>query len=450
MKTTKLHKSVAVRFSRPIAFPIRFSRPIAFPIRFSRPIAFPIAIPFFIAILGLGILTSCETSITPTKDPKTVSVNKKAADILQADRQFAFELFKEVLTLSSEENLMISPLSVSYALGMTLNGAGGTTRDAFRDVLHFGELSDQEVNESYLDLMGQLVTLDDKVQFSIANSIWYRLGYEVLDAFISTNQDYFDAAVEELDFSDPGAKDIINGWIEDQTNDKIKDMLDYIPTSAIMYLVNAIYFNATWKYQFDPEETFDDDFHMEGGGTHTCDFMQVEGAFNYTSQESFTAVELPYGDSAFSMLVLLPNPGVSISDLVGALDAESWDTWFQASFPANLLVQLPKFKYGFKSLLNEPLFDLGLGIAFTDAADFTRISPGGGLFISRVIHQTFIDVNEEGTEAAAATIVEIRELSMPSGPTSFRADKPFLYAIRENSTGALLFMGKVGKPEYGE
>jgi len=404
-------------------------------------------------ILALFILPSCEKMdpVDPVdKEPRKIELNKKSAEILQADRQFAFELFREVHALSEEDNLMISPLSVSYALGMTLNGADGDTRDAFHQVLHFDGLTDQEVNESYLDLMSQLVTLDNKVQFSIANSIWYKLGYNVLEAFIATNREYFEAAVEELDFSDPGAVDIINGWIEEKTNDKIKDMLDYIPGDAVMYLINAIYFNATWKYQFDPEETFEDDFILEGGGIHRSDFMQVEGGFNYTSQEDFTAVELPYGDSAFSMVVLLPKSGVSIADLVEALDVESWDSWFASSHPINVLVQLPKFKYGFKSLLNDPLIDLGLGIAFTEGADFSNITPMDRLFISRVIHQTFIDVNEEGTEAAAATIVEMRLTSIPAGPIQFRADKPFLYVIRENSTGALLFMGKVGKPEYGE
>jgi len=399
-------------------------------------------------ILILIVLPSCEKMDPVDKEPKKVELNKKSAEILQADRQFAFELFKEIHELSDADNLMISPLSTSYALGMTLNGANGTTKEAFRQVLHFEELTDQEVNESYKDLMSQLVTLDKEVQFSIANSIWYKLGYQVLEAFITTNQEYFDAAVEELDFSDPEAVDIINGWIEDKTNGKIKDMLDYIPGNAVMYLINAIYFNATWKYQFDPEETFEDDFNLEGGGTHRSDFMQVEGTFNYTSQEAFTAVELPYGDSAFSMMVLLPKPDVTIASLVEALNADSWDSWFNAAYPANVLIQLPKFKYGFKSLLNDPLVNLGLGIAFSGSADFTNITPGGGIYISRVIHQTFIDVNEEGTEAAAATIVEMIELAAPE-ITHFRADKPFLYMIRENSTGALLFMGKVGKPEHG-
>jgi len=270
---------------------------------------------------------------------------------------------------------------VSYALGMTYNGSAGDTREAFRQVLHFGDWTDQEVNESYKDLMSQLVTLDDQVQFSIANSIWYRLGYEVLEAFISTNREYFDAVVEELDFSDPEAVDIINAWIEEKTNDKIKDMLDYIPGDAVMYLVNAIYFNATWMYQFDPEETHEGDFILEGGTLHRCDFMQVEGGFNYTSREDFTAVELPYGDSAFSMVVLLPKPGVSTAALAEAMDADQWDSWFEYSHPINVLIQLPKFKYGFKSLLNEPLIDLGLGIAFDDGADFSNIRPASGLFI---------------------------------------------------------------------
>ncbi len=406
----------------------------------------------FVSLLILALFTqySCEKADPVDKEPKKIVLNLKSAEIIQADQQFAFELFREVNELSEEDNLMISPLSVSYALGMTYNGAAGETKEAFRQVLHFGDLTDQEVNESYKDLMGQLVTLDENVEFSIANSIWYRLGYEILEAFINTNKEYFDAAVEELDFSDPGAVDIINGWIEDKTNGKIQDMLDYIPANTLMYLINAIYFNATWKYQFDQEQTFEDDFNLEGGGTHRSDFMKVEGSFNYTGQDLFSAVEMPYGDSAFSMVVLLPEPGVSTSELVEAMDAEHWDSWFESSYMANLQIQLPKFKYGFKSLLNDPLTNLGLGVGFSDNADFSNITPMLDLYISRVIHQTFIDVQEEGTEAAAVTIVEINLTSIHDGPTLFKIDRPFLYVIKENSTGAILFMGKVGKPEYDE
>jgi len=414
----------------------------------SRALLFPFALLFPVLLL-----VSCEQTDPdpPDREPGKIELTQKSAELIEADHQFAFEVFKEVYGMSEEENLMISPLSVSYALGMTLNGAEGTTRDAFREVLHFGDLTDQEVNESYKDLMSQLVTLDDNVKFSIANSIWYKLGYNVLAEFISANQEYFDAAVEELDFSDPGSVDIINGWIEEKTNDKIRDMLDYIPADAVMYLVNAIYFNASWKYQFEAEETYTGDFTLENGSPHQVEYMQVEGGFNYTNQDEFTAVELPYGDSTFSMVVMLPKPGVTTGDLVNDMTAANWDSWFEYSYHTNVHVQLPKFKYGFKSLLNDPLINLGLGVAFTPAADFSRITPPGGLMISRVIHQTFIDVQEEGTEAAAATIVEIIETSAGGGgPIYFTVDRPFLYVIKENSTGAVLFMGKVGKPEYGE
>ena len=336
---------------------------------------------------------------------------------------------------------MISPLSVSYALGMTYNGAAGTTLQTFNNVLHFNDLTTEEVNESYKDLMDQLIHLDDQVEFSIANSIWYRLGFQVLSEFIQTNRDYFDAEVKEIDFADPQTVEIINQWIEDKTNGKIKDMLDFIPVDAVMYLINAIYFNAQWKYEFDKGDTYEGDFNLSDGSKHLADFMRVSGDFVYTSNEDFTAVELPYGDSTFSMVAILPSSGKTVSELVAQLNVDNWDFWFDNSFLTGVQVDLPKFKYEFKELLNDPLETLGLGVAFSPSeADFTGIHPDGNLFISRVIHQTFIDVQEEGTEAAAATIVEVSLTSAGGGsPINFKADKPFLYLIKENSTDAVLF-----------
>ena len=395
-----------------------------------------------------GISSSCEKSQPLQKDPAKITLNYKSEELHEADQQFAFELFGKVNHLTEEDNFMISPLSVSYALGMTMNGAAGTTLDAFYDVLHFGDLTNKEVNESYKDLMDQLVHLDDKVEFSIANSIWYKLGYQVLDEFITTNQNYFDAAVRELDFSDPQAVDIINGWIEEKTNDKIKDMLDYIPSDAVMYLINAIYFNATWKYEFDKSQTAEGPFYINEAGFTTADFMKVKGAFNYAVNEHFSAVEMPYGDSTFSMVVLLPSGEMTTDDLISQMDHTYWNTWYDNAAVRNVQIELPKFKYGFKSLLNDPLIDLGLGTAFSDGADFSRITPGVPLQISRVIHQTFIDVQEEGTEAAAATIVEMTLTAVQDPlPLMFIANRPFLFVIKENSTGAILFVGKVGKPE---
>lgn len=405
---------------------------------------------FLFAALGFTMLPSCEKN-DPNPEPaapETLNLTEKSAKVLDAGQQFSFELFKELYTLSGKENMMISSLSVSYALGMTYNGSAGTTREAFRNVLHYGDLDDQEVNESYKDLMGQLIHLDEQVEFSIANSIWYKQGFTVLEDFISTNREYFDAAVEELDFADPEAKDIINGWIEEKTNDKIQDMLDYIPSSAVMYLVNAIYFNAKWKYQFDAEVTAPGVFFKADDSHSQADFMKVNGAFNFLSGQGFSAVELPYGDSAFSMVVLMPAYDSNLDELVEVMDQELWASLLATPVVRNVQIEIPKFKYGFKSLLNDPLINLGMGVAFSDGADFSRITPGGGIYISRVIHQTFIDVQEEGTEAAAATIVEMRETSAGPDENVFRADRPFLYVIKENSTSAILFMGKVEEPVY--
>ncbi|MEE4215763.1 MAG: serpin family protein, partial [Bacteroidales bacterium] len=404
--------------------------------------------PFIAILIILFALPSCEKKPAPEKEIPQLILRKKSAEIIEADRQFAFELFREVIADSEEENVMISPLSVSYALGMAYNGAATSTLEAFNNVLHFNDLSREEVNESYKDLMGQLIHLDEEVEFSIANSMWYRLGYNVLEDFISTNQEYFDAMVSELDFSDPQSVDIINGWIEEKTNDKIRDMLDYIPSDAVLYLINAIYFNAAWKYSFDPEDTQAGTFYLEDGNTHQADFMKVNASFNYTSTEDFSAVELPYGDSTFSMVVILPYAGLTVDELAGLMDGDGWDTWFSDSEITDVQVELPKFKYGWKDLLNDPLINLGLGVAFSDNADFSLINPGGDIFISRVIHQTFIDVMEEGTEAAAATIVEFRENAGVPQPVMFKADRPFLYLIKENSSGAIMFMGKLGKPLY--
>jgi serpin B len=294
-----------------------------------------------------------------------------------------------------------------------------------------------------------MLNLDDKVEFSIANSIWYRLGSQVLSEFIQTNKDYFDAEVKEVDFSDSHTLEEINQWIEDKTNDKIRDMLDDISGNAIMYLINAIYFNAPWKYEFVKEDTYPGDFNLTDGTKHPVDYMSVKGDFRFTSNEDFRAVELPYGDSAFSMVVMLPFPDKKIPDLLAGLDTDKWDAWFKFSNYYYDRVDLPKFKYDFKEHLNDPLINLGLGVAFSDTANFSRITPTGGINISEVIHQTFIDVQEEGTEAAAATIVHIDGSSGGEYvPSYFKADRPFLYVIKENSTGAIVFIGKVGKPEY--
>ncbi|MFC2090243.1 serpin family protein [Bacteroidota bacterium] len=401
-----------------------------------------------IFILLSIVFSSACTEIPPeNNEPSKIELRKKSLELIEADQRFSFELFHQVCSLSQEENIMISPLSISYALGMTYNGARGGTGEEFVSVLHFDGLSKMEVNESYKDLMGQLKTLDEKVELVLANSIWHVDWATVKEEFIQTNQEYFDAQVAPLDFSDPASVDVINDWIEAKTNDKIKDMLDYIPADAYMYLINAIYFNATWKYEFDEDDTYNGNFYLQDGETGEAAFMHIEGDFKHAWTAEFQAVELPYGDGAFSMVVLLPvSSDQSIDEFVEFLDLDAWEEWFTHASVQHTTVNLPKFKYAFKDLLNDPLKNLGLVTAFSDSADFSDITEQVWLYISRVIHQSYIDVNEEGTEAAAATIVEMRWESATGN--YFTADRPFVYIIKENSTNAILFIGKVGRPEY--
>ena len=253
-----------------------------------------------------------------------------------------------------------------------------------------------------------------------------------------------------MDFNRPDAKDIINQWVSDQTNELIEEIIDNIPPEAVMYLINAIYFKGTWTYEFDPEETELKPFHPEQAPDLNVSTMSQETALNYYQDDLMQMVELPYGDEKYSMLVFLPAGIHSCSDIQAAMNSDNLDTWTNQLTETNVRVQLPKFKFETFKLLNDPLSEMGMEIAFTDAADFTGINPAGNLFISRVLHKTFIDVNEEGTEAAAVTAVEISLTSIDPDPqpVEFIADKPFLFLIHENSSGSILFIGKLSRPEY--
>jgi serpin B len=288
--------------------------------------------------------------------------------------------------------------------------------------------------------MTLLTQLDPDVIFEIANSIWVRMGYPALPQFLDVNQTYFDAETRELDFSRLEAVDIINGWIEEKTHGRIPDALDYIHPLAVMYLVNAIYFKGMWTYQFDPEDTMDAEFINQDSSRTPCHLMRLKGELSYLETDNFQAVDLPYGNGKFSMTILLPQGETTPEDLIAQVTPEIWGQWMASFQVTDLNLCLPRFKLEYGILLNDILASLGMEVAFTPAADFTRINAGGGLFINRVIHKTFVEVDEEGTEAAAVTIVELIETVIGPGMT---VNRPFVFAIRENHSGALLFLGKI-------
>ena len=407
----------------------------------------------FISLITGFILSgqSCDR-FSDNPEPKTMDLTKKSLELIESDNGFGLEFFKEVLTGDTSPNIMVSPLSVALALGMTYNGASGTTKDAMKETLKLGGLSDQEINESYKSIMDQLVRLDPKVILNIANSIWYKLNFPVQNEFINLNSQYYYAEVNELDFSLPEAKDIINGWVDEKTDGLIPEIIDNISPDVVMYLINAIYFKGVWKYEFDPEKTSERDFYLEDSRSMKVDMMEMEEEVLYTSNDIFQAVSLPYGDGQFNMFIMLPAAQKTTADIVAELNNDNWDSWIGSLQTEQVVVKLPKFKFDFFRLLNDDLTGMGMGIAFDpDNADFSGINPERDLYISRVLHKTFIDVNEEGTEAAAVTAVEISETSYnPDEPVIryFIADHPFLFAIRENSSGTILFMGRVGQPKY--
>ncbi|OFY56948.1 MAG: hypothetical protein A2Y87_08235 [Bacteroidetes bacterium RBG_13_46_8] len=397
----------------------------------------------------VALVVACEQQDN-TGEPKQINISKTTEEVIAADNLFGIGLFQRVLANDTiNGNIFISPTSVALALAMTYNGADGETKEAMEETLKKQGLTTEQINQSYKELMDALLSVDPKVLLEIANSIWYRNDVEVLPEFISVNQTYYNAEVNAIVFDDQ-AKDIINGWVAEKTHDKITEVLDYIPGDAIMYLINAIYFKGIWRSEFEEDKTEDKPFYLADGSVVQVPTMQQQDTFRYLSNDLMSAVELPYGQGNFSMVIMLPNTDKTTEDIVSSLSIDNWNTWQQEFTDKDVVIHLPRLKFEYDRILNDDLSDLGMGIAFSYRADFSKIDPTRDLMISRVIHKTFVEVNEEGTEAAAVTVVEIVETTYEpggnDGPVYFYFDRPFLFLIRENDAGAILFIGRVMNP----
>ena len=417
-----------------------------------------IALNILASILLVALLVSCKKSsdVNPSEQPykQKIFLNEKAQAIVEADNTFGINLFKKLNDLSEEEgaNMIISPLSVSIALGMTYNGSEGETKEAMENALGFSGLSVEEINQSYQTLINALTTVDPKVTMEIPNSIWYRDTFSVLQDFIDLNQNYFYAKVLPLDFNDPASVGIVNNWVAEGTHNKIIEIIDGIDETAVIFLINAVYFNGTWKFEFDEQNTQLQPFYLSNGTTKQVDMMQQEATLNYTANNLFEAVDLYYGSGNFSMVIILPRETYSTEDIIAEMNAVKWSAWINSFSEANIHLSLPKFKLEYEERLNDALIELGMGIAFDPfTADFSKINPDYQLYIGFVKHKTFIDVNEEGTEAAAVTIVGIELTSAGDDqPYYFYVNRPFLFAIKERDTKAILFLGKVMEPDYDD
>jgi serine protease inhibitor len=408
-----------------------------------------------IALVAVAAASSgCDSLFGPKPDnslmrglPRALSVEEHA--VIQASNTFAFDILRETVRQQPADNVFLSPLSASLALGMTMNGARGTTQDGMRSVLGFGDMEMARVNEAYRALIDLLVRLDRDVDIRIANSIWARQGFPFHEEFYDTARRYFDAEVSTLDFARPDAAATINGWVAQKTGDRIKEIVEApIPPGVVMYLINAVFFKGDWRVRFQRDLTADAPFRRPDGSHTTVPLMQqrAELLHHHDAAAAVDVVELLYGRGAFAMTIVLPAAGVEVDDVIADLDAAQWRTWLDGLQERQLQFAMPRFRLEYETLMNEPLVTLGMDVAFGRApgTDFRGLSPLGlELFITNVRQKTFVDVNEEGTEAAAATSVEI---GRTSGPPSVTVDRPFLLAIRERFSGTILFIGKVGDP----
>jgi serpin B len=402
--------------------------------------------------LGFAGLFSCnDDPIDP--ELSDIELSAKSAAIVEADNQFGFDLIKKISAAQAEEkNLMVSPLSVSLALGMVYNGADGTTKTQMEAMLHKSGLSADDINQSYKNLVSALASHDPKVDLSISNAIFYRNDFTVKQPFITTNQTYYDANVSALDFSNQTQTlKTVNGWVNEKTHGKIPTIINQVNDQDVMYLLNAVYFNGQWKYRFNSSDTDERVFFLSNGTSIKVPTMMVEKTFNYINTDQFELLEMPYGSGKFSMLIFLPSGNHSPNDVIAQLSPANLSTWISNMSVWNKKVFMPKLEFSYSKSLIETLSSLGMIDAFKPGiANFSGIA-NAELFISDVMHKTYLKVDERGTEAAAVTGVTFGVTSVgPTDPDIFAVDHPFVFAIREADTNAILFIGKVMNPSLKE
>lgn len=400
---------------------------------------------FALLFVPLFLFACSDESTGPETPTPLRPITSGELALTHANSAFGLTLFRSVANADPDANIFISPLSVSMALGMTVNGAAGETWLGMRQTLQFDGLAQTEINKSYRSLIDLLRGMDPRVRLDIANSIWSREGFPIEQAFIDSNKFYFDAEISALDFNRDDAAAVINAWVSRMTQGKIPDIVSApIPELVMMYLINAVYFKGTWTEQFDTKKTRDDTFTAIDGSSKNIKMMNRSGNIRYHQGQLVEIADLAYGWDRYSMAVLLPREGVTLAQLRAALLSDQWGIWLEALKDTEMDIQLPRFTLEYEIGLNEMLKSMGMEIAFDPArADFSGINRNRDLYITNVKHKTFVQVNEEGTVAAAATSVE---MGTTSAPPVMRVDHPFVFVIHERNTGAILFIGQVTNP----
>jgi serine protease inhibitor len=398
---------------------------------------------------GVGLLLNQMNKglVYADSDAKAAAVDKT---LVAANTDFAVRLLRELQAEQNGGNIFISPLSVSIALGMTYNGANSTTKEAMGGVLGLDGMSDAEVNTGYKQLIESLLHADDSVSLNIGDSVWIRSGFadSVKPAFTDILGEYYMSEVYIKPF-DASTVTEVNSWVNEETNGKISRILDDVQSDSVVFLINAIYFKGDWVDKFDASNTHSVDFTTADEATVKVDMMSRGGSYVYYGDDEVQIARLPYGRDKIAMYVFLPAEGTSLESFTSSLTGERLDAYFTRMHETQLDLQLPKLKleYG-KVDLKDALTNMGMGIAFDgNSADFSRIADVAPerLFIAFVDHKAVVEVNEKGTEAAAVTNVGISVTSAPVR-TEFEVDRPYMFIIRDDRSGAILFSGLIVDP----
>ena len=371
-------------------------------------------------------------------------------DVIEANNRFAINLYSQYK--SEEGNIFFSPFSISTAMAMVYEGAEGKTAKEIKSVFGFPKYDNSRRNQ-YSNLLSEINKKDKEYALKTANALWAEQDFQFLDEYLTTVEKYYGGKTTNLDFkNEPEASRlIINNWVEDKTNNKIKDLFSEGTIHPLIRLVltNAIYFKAEWLIQFDADKTSDEYFRVNPDKSIKVPMMQPtsqKSTFNYTQNKDLQILEMPYAGEDLSMLILLPLDD-DIEALENSFTIEKLTEWKKSLRKRRVKIYIPKFKFETKYFLGETLSNLGMPTAFTNSADFSGMTGTKDLKIDKVIHQAFIEVNEEGTEAAAATgvVMGIMKSRRPLTPI-FKADHPFIFIIQQNETGNILFMGRVNNP----
>lgn len=403
---------------------------------------------FTMGILMVLIMTACVPA------GKAVSFEKRQAaaaevdaHIIKASNEFGMQLHRQLVHAEKDKgkNIFLSPTSVSLALAMTYNGSDGETKTAIANTMGWQNMSVDEVNRGNEKLISLLQQPGNGVEVSIANSLWSRIGKQLNSEFKKTSHAFYNAKISELDFDSPTATNTINDWVNKNSNGKIPTMIEFIDSSEVLLLMNAVYFNGDWKKEFQSSATKQEEFKLQDGSIKQVQMMAQTDTYEYLQEDGFQAIRLPYGDGQMDMLIILPDESSSLDVLHDKL-WEDDSRWREPFKKRQGEIKLPRFKIEFDKQLKEPLQALGMTLPFDEVkADFSGIAAvPPNLFISAVQHKTFIEVNERGTEAAAVTSVHMSVTSASADPSfQMTINRPFFFAIEDCQTGAWLFVGSV-------